>query len=310
MNQPLHILAAGGDRRFSILSRKLASIDGVRVTAIAQGNPETASAATPYVIDSLSELDTPPDLLILPLPLTRTGDTLSMPLEKERLPVYLGELLACCRKDTRVYGGMTPAGKEFAQLCQKHGISFTDYLSDEAFALKNADATAEAAVALAIDLLPVTIRGTRILVTGGGRIARSLVRILCAMGAQVFAAARSASQRCEMSLLGAAVLPLSELSRPNGTQENTLSTVRLVFNTIPSPVFGREELAGMPADTLIMELASSPGGFRPEAVSSSGRVIVRALSLPGKTAPESCADWLKTLICEKDPLLMTHLQRR
>ncbi len=307
MNQPLHILAAGGDRRFSILSRKLASIDGVRVTAFAQGSPETASAAMPRVIDSLSELDTPPDLLILPLPLTRTGDTLSTPLEKERPPVYLGALLACCRPDIRIYGGMTPAAEEFAQLCQRHGLSFTDYLSDEAFALKNADATAEAAVALAIDLLPVTIRGTRILVTGGGRIARSLIRILCAMGAQVFAAARSASQRCEMSLLGATVLPLTELSRPAGSQGGILSTVRLVFNTIPSPVFGREELVKMPADTLIVELASSPGGFKPEAVSSSGRVIVRALSLPGKTAPESCAEWLKTLICEKDPMLMTHL---
>ena len=307
MNQPLHILAAGGDRRFSILSRKLASIDGVRVTAFAQGSPETASASMPRVIDSLSELDTPPDLLILPLPLTRTGDTLSTPLEKECPPVYLGALLACCRPGTRIYGGMTPAAEEFAQLCQRHGLSFTDYLSDEAFALKNADATAEAAVALAIDLLPVTIRGTRILVTGGGRIARSLIRILCAMGAQVFAAARSASQRCEMALLGATVLPVTELSRPAGSQGGILSTVRLVFNTIPSPVFGREELVKMPADTLIIELASSPGGFKPEAVSSSGIVIVRALSLPGKTAPESCAEWLKTLICEKDPMLMTHL---
>ncbi len=303
MNQPLHILAAGGDRRFSILSRKLASIDGVRVTAFAQGSPETASAALPHTIDSLSELDTPPDLLVLPLPLTRTGDTLSAPLEKEQQPVYLGALLACCRPDTRIYGGMTPVAENFAQLCQKHGLAFTDYLSDEAFALKNADATAEAAVALAIDLLPVTIRGTRILITGGGRIAKSLIRILCGMGAEVFAAARSSAQRCEMTLLGATALPITALARPAGTQGGILSTVRLVFNTIPAPVFGREELAKIPPDTLIIELASSPGGFKPEAVSSSGRVIVRALSLPGKTAPESSAEWLKTLICEKDTML-------
>lgn len=306
MNQPLHILTAGGDRRFSILARKLASTDGVRVTAFAQGNPETASAAQPHFIRSLSELDTPPDLLVLPLPLTRTGETLSVPLEKDRPPVFLGELLAFCRQDTRVYGGLTAAGEDFALLCQKHGISFTDYLSDEAFALKNADATAEAAVALAIDLLPVTLRGTRVLVTGGGRIARSLVRILCAMGAEVFAAARSNAQRCEMALLGAHPLPLTDLARPAGAQGGVLSTVRLVFNTIPAPVFGREELVKIPPDTLIIELASSPGGFKPEAVSSSGRVIVRALSLPGKTAPESCAEWLKTLICEKDPMLGNH----
>ena len=141
-------------RTFAALCTSLVLMGGFSVTAFAQGSPETASASMPRVIDSLSELDTPPDLLILPLPLTRTGDTLSTPLEKERPPVYLGVLLTCCRPDTRIYGGMTPAAEEFAQLCQRHGLSFTDYLSDEAFALKNADATAEAAVALAIDLLP------------------------------------------------------------------------------------------------------------------------------------------------------------
>lgn len=297
MKQNINILSAGGDRRFVILSRRLSSRNGTRVMTYGQGwlDPVVGSIF-PHRLDRISELKQSPDILILPLPLTLDGETLSMPLEKgdEAVPpVSLTHLLDLCHPHTRVYCGLTPVAEGFKQLCKSRGLRLIDYMEDEAFTLRNADATAEAAVSLAVTLLPVTMRGTRVLITGGGRIARSLTRLLTAMGAEVTLAARSAAARTQAQLLGARAVPLGDLV-------TVLPSMRLVFNTIPAPIFGKEEVGRIPANALTMELASNPGGFDLEALEEYRRPVVKALSLPGKTAPESCAAWLETLIAENE----------
>ncbi len=294
----LLILSAGGDRRFSILSQKLSALEEVSVYSYAQGTPDSAQVKKPRHLSSLSELPDAPDILLLPIPLTRSGETLPTPLEEKREPTLLSDLFPLCKDSTHIYGGLTKAGEPFVKAAVQYGLTFTDYLTDEPFALLNADATAEAAIGLAIDFLPITLRGAHVLVTGGGRIAKSLVRLLTAFGAEVTAGVRSEKQRCELSLLGAKTIPLSLLS-----DSGILSEVRLVFNTIPAAVFGRKELLKTAPEALLVELASEPGGFEREALRVSGRFILRALSLPGKTAPESSAEWLTKLICASDPRL-------
>ena len=61
----------------------------------------------------------------------------------------------------------------------------------------------------------------------------------------------------------------------------------LVINTVPARVLGREELADLRPDCLILDLASAPGGVDREAAQALGLTVVPALSLPGKTAPVS-----------------------
>ncbi len=297
MKQTLNILSAGGDRRFVILSRRLAARNGTRVMTYGQGwYDPVAGSIFPHRLDRISELKQSPDILILPLPLTRDGETLSMPLEKGEdasPPIRLTHLLDLCHPHTRVYCGLTPAAEGFQQECRKRGLRLTDYMADESFALRNADVTAEAAVSLAVTLLPVTIRGVKVLVAGGGRIAKSLVKLLSMMGADVTVAARSGTARTQAELLGAKTVPLTGLV-------TVLPAMRLILNTVPAVVFGKEEVGKIRADALTLELASSPGGFDIEALQKYRRPVVKALSLPGKTAPESCAAWLEELIAENE----------
>lgn len=297
MKQTINIVSAGGDRRFVILSRRLAARNGTRVITYGQGWSEpVVGSIFPHRLDRISELKQSPDILILPLPLTHDGETLSMPLEKGEdasPPIHLTHLLDLCHPHTRVYCGLTPAADGFKQECRKRGLRLIDYMEDEAFTLRNADATAEAAISLAITLLPVTIRGVQALIIGGGRIARSLTRLLTMMGAKVTLAARASAARTQAELLGAKAVPLTELV-------TVLPRMRLIFNTIPAPVFGKEEVGQIPPDALTLELASNPGGFDLEALQEYQRPVIKALSLPGKTAPESCAAWLETLIAENE----------
>lgn len=63
----------------------------------------------------------------------------------------------------------------------------------------------------------------------------------------------------------------------------------IIFNTVPAPVLGAAELAGLTPPCLIIDLASMPGGISPETKLPSGCRILHALSLPGKVAPLTAA---------------------
>ena len=61
----------------------------------------------------------------------------------------------------------------------------------------------------------------------------------------------------------------------------------VIFNTIPAPILSEKSLAELPAETLIIELASAPGCIEKSALSHMKQKLIRAASLPGRVAPVS-----------------------
>ena len=59
----------------------------------------------------------------------------------------------------------------------------------------------------------------------------------------------------------------------------------IIFNTVPRTVLGEEELKIIGKGTLIIDLASKPGGVDIKAADKMGMSVIWALSLPGKVAP-------------------------
>lgn len=64
---------------------------------------------------------------------------------------------------------------------EKRGLTIHDYFEREELAIHNAVPTAEGAIQLAMEETPITLYGSRCLVTGFGRVARALCRLLVAM---------------------------------------------------------------------------------------------------------------------------------
>ena len=58
-----------------------------------------------------------------------------------------------------------------------------------------------------------------------------------------------------------------------------------VFNTVPYWLFSDEVLRRMEPNSLLIDLASAPGGVDANAATAHGIRVIWALALPGKYAP-------------------------
>lgn len=113
--------------------------------------------------------------------------------------------------------------------------------------------TAEGAIQLAMEELPITIQGTRALVIGNGRIGKLLAGKLSCLGALVWVSARSPRDFAQIETNCHTALDTRRLA-------GHLSGFELVINTVPAHVLGAAELAELPEHCLIIDLASKPGG--------------------------------------------------
>ncbi|MEG1017345.1 MAG: dipicolinate synthase, partial [Oscillospiraceae bacterium] len=69
-----------------------------------------------------------------------------------------------------------------------------------------------------------------------------------------------------------------------------------IVNTVPALLFTPDVIDAVEPGTLIVDLASKPGGVDGEYAKSSGMNYIWALSLPGKVAPKTAGQIIKETI--------------
>ena len=195
----------------------------------------------------------------------------------------LEQLLKKARPGTAAFGGRVSAGAKAAAAAA--GIELADYLGREELARLNAIPTAEGCIGLILQNRRRTVWGSAVLVLGYGRCGQALAVRLAARGARVTVAARSPGQRAQAESQGLAVRDLEQLHR-------ALPGFETVVNTIPAPVLGRRELAALAPGSLVIDLASLPGGVDLEAAEELGLRAIRALSLPARCAPVTAGEFV------------------
>ena len=124
--------------------------------------------------------------------------------------------------------------------------------------------TAEGAIQLAMEELPITLSGARCLITGYGRVGQALARLLVALGANVTVAARKFSDLARAQTLGCETLEIQHLENAGDFD--------VIFNTVPVLLFSRDILQRMDRSTLLIDLASNHGGGRAAAQNHLGPV--------------------------------------
>ena len=152
-------------------------------------------------------------------------------------------------------------------------------LKDEQYLSENAKLTAEGAVAAVMNKIPFSLRKTKILVIGYGRIGKELTRLLRSFEADVTVAARREESRSEA---GTNSIEISRI-------QSAVSKYSLILNTVPNAVILESGLLHIKNTTFLFELASKPYGFDMERAKSLGIHAYLESGIPGRYCPESAA---------------------
>ena len=205
---------------------------------------------------------------------------LPLPLDAARTP--LAELLRAARPGTLALGGMLSA--EAKAIAAEAGVELVDYFAREELTIRNAIPTAEGCIGILMAERSRTLWGSSILLTGFGPVGQAL-------GAQVTAAARRPAQRALAESFGLRSVAIGRLGR-------LAPAFDTVVNTVPAQVLSAEVLARLRPESLIVDLASRPGGTDFEAARRLGHRAIHALSLPAACAPETAGEAVAQTVCE------------
>lgn len=283
----------GGDKRNLFLAKKLSENgENVKIFGFDRINDEffannnikkitnekellTELEETETIFDNNLEIDKQNKKIIIgPIPYSTDGKTLYAQFCNKKLDINL-------LKDKKIIAGKIP--KEVAN---KESI---DILKNEYFTIKNTVPTAEGAIAKAIELTDINIDKANIMVLGFGRVGKTLCYKLKNLGANVYAEARKERDLAWIDVFGYNAIPLEKIN------EN-ICKMDIIFNTIPELILDKSKLILMNEKTLIIDLASKPGGTDFESANKMGIKAILYSGIPGKIASEYEAELIKEVI--------------
>ncbi|MBE5888133.1 MAG: hypothetical protein E7283_04775 [Lachnospiraceae bacterium] len=217
--------------------------------------------------------------------------------------------LVNCKGPLFVFAGAVSG--EWKNFLESNGIAYVDFMQLQEVVEGNAIITAEATVAEILLASKKSICQQKILVTGYGCCGKPIAFLLRAMGAEVTVAARREEVREEIRRDGFAAVGFSgekQIVESSDTLMKGLSIVDVVaevdtvVNTVPALVITEEIIEKMSKESLIVDIASSPGGTDFVAAEKYGITAKLALGLPGIYTTSSSAELLKNAISKYAPL--------
>lgn len=220
------------------------------------------------------------DCLICGIPFSRDNDTVNAPYISKKIAIE--RLFLNMRGKTIIAGSVSDNIKDMAK---KYDIQLYDFLDDEDFAIYNAIPTAEGAIEIAMRETNYTINSSNCLILGYGRIGKVLADLLDGLHANITIAARKNE---DFAWIKARGYNFTEYHRLH----DILPSTDILFNTVPSLIIKREELEFMKKDSLIIDLASKPGGIDFKCAEDMNIKAQLALGLPGKVSPKSVAEYM------------------
>ena len=255
MNKNFTVIIAGGDLRQIYLAKYLSAFFNVKTIGLNEDNLPTEKDKA--------------DILILPIIVSNDGVHLNAPFSKK--PVSLSSLSSYVLPEGTVCSGkLSP---EIKQIFTGAGLKTVDYFSREELIIKNCIPTAEGALQIAMEEIPTTVSGSKVLVIGYGRVGKAVSHLFSSVGATVFTAARKYSDLAWCETLG-----INGIKTEQAVED--LGKYDIIINTVPAVVLDRNALMTVSPEALIIDLASKPGGVDFDFSKELGLNVIWALSLP------------------------------
>lgn len=282
----LNIAVLGGDARQLEIIRKLTELDA-KLSLI--GFEQLDHAFTGAVKEKLDEVDfSTIDAIILPVPGTNLEGQVETIFSNEKI-FLTEETLRNTPPHCVVFSGITNsylsgitkvASRRLVQLFERDDV-----------AIYNSIPTVEGTIMMAIQHTDFTIHGSNVLVLGLGRVGMSVARTFSALGARVSVGARKSEHIARITEMSLTPFQLNEL-------EKSVRNVDILINTIPYMVVTANVISKMPANTLIIDLASKPGGTDFRYAEKRGIKALLAPGLPGIVAPKTAGVILANVLSQ------------
>ncbi len=278
------ISVIGGDLRIVKLVEML-SKDGYKISTYGIDKAESIGKIKEVKqCETMEELFNETDVIIGPIPLSSNNIQINTPFSDKT--ITLEELAKKLEGKTFIAGNIRP---ELYSLTEGKNVQIIDLLNREELVILNTISTAEGAIQIAMEETIKTIHGSNVLVMGFGRVGKILANMLKGIGANVYCEARKNVDLAWIKAYGYNPVHLNELNKH-------LEKFDIIINTIPYLVLDETKLELVNKDSLIIDLASNPGGVDKQAAKKLGIKTIWALSLPGKVAPLTSAEFIKDTI--------------
>lgn len=290
----LNILIIGGDRREVELYFHLKEI-GANVYLYGFEKYPCPKEVT--LINNLIESIKLSQVIITPLTGIEADGEVYAPFASQKIFLNEKNILSAIAPQTLFMAGyVCPSLKE---LLQQRNIIVCETRDMDEISIPNAIPTAEGAIQAAMAHTDFTINNSQCFVLGFGRCGKILAQTLKALGADVTVAVRRKEVLPWIEAFKMKPLLLSRLAEE-------IHKAQIIFNTIPAIVLNAEVLYRANKSSLIIDIATYPGGVD---FPLAERLKIKTLflpGLPGRVAPKTAAQ----ILCKVYPdLIVQHLKR-
>ena len=217
-------------------------------------------------------------IIIGPTPFTKDRKYICTHYTNQKLEI---QTLANKIRDKLLIGGSVPA-----EILEQ--IETIDILKDERLVILNAISTVEGTIEIAIKETQKNLYNSNILIIGYGRIGKILVDRLTAFKANVYCSARG-KDITWIEAYGSKSIKYEELNKK-------IDMFDIIINTVPVLILNKKRLELLNKNTLLIDVASAPGGIDFEVARQLNIKTIWALGIPGKIAPISSAEYIKETI--------------
>ncbi|SFA73370.1 MULTISPECIES: dipicolinic acid synthetase subunit A [unclassified Bacillus (in: firmicutes)] len=282
----MQIAVVGGDARQLEIIRKLTELDA-KLSLI--GFEQLDHAFTGATKEKVDEVDfSVMDAVILPVPGTNLEGQVETIFSNER--VFLTEeMLMQTPAHCTIYSGISNA--YLTGITSQVNRNLVQLFERDDVAIYNSIPTVEGTIMMAIQHTDFTIHGSHITILGLGRVGMSVARTFHALGAKVKVGARRSEHIARISEMAVQPFHLDQI-------QNEVKDTDILINTIPYLIVDASVISKMPTHTLIIDLASKPGGTDFRYAEKRGIKALLAPGLPGIVAPKTAGQILANVLSQ------------
>jgi dipicolinate synthase subunit A len=282
----MQIAVIGGDARQLEIIRKLTELDA-KLSLI--GFEQLDHAFTGAVKEKIDEVDfTNIDAFILPVAGSNLEGYVETIFSNEKV-LLTEEILSKTPEHCTVYSGISNSYLD--GITNKVNRRLVKLFERDDVAIYNSIPTVEGTIMMAIQHTDFTIHGSNVMVLGLGRCGMSVARTFHVLGAKVKVGARKSEHLARITEMAVTPFHLNDL-------KNEVHDTDILINTIPYPIVSAAVISKMPAHTLIIDIASKPGGTDFRYAEKRGIKALLAPSLPGIVAPKTAGQILADILAQ------------